>query len=133
MGCSTYIYGNDKKSSSACLGKLVAYVKNPLDDLPNLMRWLNLNVTDEDDRTYLFGGIDEEDEVWEGFCYLGYSGETVIFKQSFNREQISEFVTSFIRDKSKSPFPHFSSDFYRDLGKLLDDNTSFTIEWTEGG
>lgn len=132
MGRRTYIY-DSAGSKIACLGKLVAYTTDPSKDLPNIKKWCDNNITNEDDRIYLFGGTDEDGDYWEGYFNIGYCRESIIFHERFNRQQIADFVTAFIRDNANGPFPNFCSDFYRELGDVLSSDTEFEIEWTEGG
>lgn len=131
MGSRTYIYG-DGTDNYVCMGKLVAYV-DP-DTLPNLKEWCDKNITNEDDRTYLFGGIDELGQDWDGYGYfdIGYCHESIDFHQNFNRQQIAEFITAYIKDDCHS-YRYFNDKDYIDIGKLLSESETFTIEWTEGG
>lgn len=132
MGCRTWIYNSDD-NECLCLGKLVAYVRPYEGTLPNLKKWCDDNITDKDDRIYLFGGRDEDGDYWEGYFNIGYCYEAITFNESFNRDQIADFVTAFIRDNANGPYPRFDQSFYQKIGNLLANDTKFTIQWTEGG
>lgn len=129
MGSRTYIYGDGTKNY-VCMGKLVAYV-DP-DTLPNLKEWCDKNITDKEDRSYLFGGVDEDGDECPGYFNIGYCHESVDFYQKFTRDQIGEFITAYIKDDCHS-YRYFNDKVYIDIGKLLSESETFTIEWTEGG
>lgn len=124
MGYRTYIYNSLDKP--VCVGKLIAYVDPK--SLPNLQKWCDENITNEDDREYLFGSKNEDDD-WDGFFNNGFCYENIMFNQCFNKEQIAAFITGFVRDKANGPFPLFQASFYEELGKLLGSDNKFYIEW----